>query len=78
MSPAHSHITKDLQILKKKIELDAFSFFSHKLLIAERTAALAFEPAKVSSEYQEQINDFKEQNDELGKDLGEAATKFVR
>ncbi|WP_341787970.1 hypothetical protein [Rickettsia endosymbiont of Cantharis rufa] len=33
-------------------------------------AAIAFEPAKVVSEYQEQINRLKEQNDELAKDLG--------
>jgi len=33
-------------------------------------AAIAFEPAKVVSEYQEQINRLKEQNDELAKALG--------
>lgn len=33
-------------------------------------AALAFEPAKVLSEYQEQINHLQEQNDELAKALG--------
>lgn len=33
-------------------------------------AALAFEPAKVLSEYQEQINNLQEQNDELAKALG--------
>lgn len=33
-------------------------------------AALAFEPAKVLSEYQEQINRLQEQNDELAKALG--------
>lgn len=33
-------------------------------------AALAFEPAKVLSEYQEQISSLKEQNDELAKALG--------
>jgi len=32
--------------------------------------ALAFEPAKVLSEYQEQINHLQEQNDELAKALG--------
>lgn len=33
-------------------------------------AALAFEPAKVLSEYQEQINNLQEQNDDLAKALG--------
>jgi putative transposase len=33
-------------------------------------AALAFEPAKVLSEYQEEVNKLKEQNDELAKALG--------
>ncbi|WP_342225268.1 IS3 family transposase [Rickettsia endosymbiont of Urophora cardui] len=33
-------------------------------------AALAFEPAKVLSEYQAQINHLQEQNDELAKALG--------
>lgn len=38
-------------------------------------AALAFEPAKVLSEYQEQISDLKEQNDELAKALGKATVE---
>lgn len=33
-------------------------------------AAIAFEPAKVVSEYQEQIKELKEQNDALAKVLG--------
>jgi shikimate 5-dehydrogenase len=35
---------------------------------------LAFEPAKVVSEYKEQINKLKDQNDELAKALGIANT----
>lgn len=38
-------------------------------------AALAFEPAKVLSEYQEQINNLKEQNDELAKALGKTTVE---
>lgn len=38
-------------------------------------ATLAFEPAKVLSEYQEQISDLKEQNDELAKALGKATVE---
>lgn len=38
-------------------------------------ASLAFEPAKVLSEYQEQIIDLKEQNDELAKALGKATVE---
>ena len=38
-------------------------------------AALAFEPAKVLSEYQEQINNLKEENDELAKALGKTTVE---
>lgn len=38
-------------------------------------AALAFEPAKVLSEYQEEVNKLKEQNDELAKALGRATVE---
>ena len=38
-------------------------------------AALAFEPAKVVSEYKEQINKLKDQNDELAKALGKATVE---
>jgi len=38
-------------------------------------AVLAFEPAKVLSEYQEQISELKEQNDELAQALGKATVE---
>jgi len=38
-------------------------------------APLAFEPAKAVSEYKEQINTLKEQNDELAKALGKATVE---
>ncbi|WP_341757957.1 IS3 family transposase [Candidatus Tisiphia endosymbiont of Ditula angustiorana] len=38
-------------------------------------APLAFEPAKAVSEYQEQINKLKEQNDELAKALGKTTVE---
>ena len=38
-------------------------------------ASLAFEPAKGASEYKEQINELKNQNDELAKALGKATVE---
>ena len=46
------------------------SKFIHPLCIAN--ASLAFEPAKVLSEYQEELGKLKEQNEELAKTLGKA------
>ena len=38
-------------------------------------ASLAFEPAKAVSEYKDQIDDLKSQNDELAKALGKATVE---
>ena len=50
--------------LSTKYEVTAKSINNWKKQFLEN-AALAFEPAKVVSEYKEQINKLKDQNDEL-------------
>lgn len=52
---------------KYKVSSNSISHWKKQFL---SNAAIAFEPAKVVSEYQEQINRLKEQNDELAKALG--------
>lgn len=58
-----------LSQLSSKYEVSSNSI-SHWKKQFLSNAAIAFEPANVVSEYQEQINKLKEQNDELAKALG--------
>jgi putative transposase len=60
--------------LSTKYEITAKSIHNWKKQFLEN-AALAFEPAKVVSEYKEQINKLKDQNDELAKALGKATVE---
>ena len=60
--------------LSTKYEVTAKSINNWKKQFLEN-AALAFEPAKVVSEYKEQINKLKDQNDELAKALGKATVE---
>ena len=60
--------------LSTKYEVTAKSITNWKKQFLEN-AALAFEPAKVVSEYKEQINKLKDQNDELAKALGKATVE---
>ncbi|WP_341794399.1 IS3 family transposase [Rickettsia endosymbiont of Rhinocyllus conicus] len=67
-----------LELLKEEVTISRLSSkyevssnsISHWKKQFLSNAAIAFEPAKVVSEYQEQINRLKEQNDELAKALG--------
>lgn len=52
---------------KYEVSSNSISYWKKQFL---SNAAIAFEPAKVVSEYQEQIKELKEQNDELAKSLG--------
>ena len=60
--------------LSTKYEVTAKTIQNWKKQFLEN-AALAFEPAKVVSEYKEQINKLKDQNDELAKALGKATVE---
>lgn len=60
--------------LSSKYELTAKSIHNWKKQFLAN-AALAFEPAKVVSEYKEEIGRLKEQNDELAKALGKATVE---
>jgi putative transposase len=51
---------------KYEVSSNSISYWKKQFL---SNAAIAFEPAKVVSEYQEQIKELKEQNDELAKSL---------
>lgn len=67
-----------LELLKEDVTISQLSskyevssnIISHWKKQFLSNAVIAFEPAKVVSEYQEQINRLKEQNDELAKALG--------
>jgi putative transposase len=63
-----------LSQLSSKYEVSSNSI-SHWKKQFLSNAAIAFEPAKVVSEYQEEINKLKEQNDELAKALGKATVE---
>lgn len=52
---------------KYEVSSNSISHWKKQFLL---NAAIAFEPAKIVSEYKEQINRLKEQNDELAKTLG--------
>ena len=60
--------------LSTKYEITAKTIQNWKKQFLEN-APLAFEPAKVVSEYKEQINKLKEQNDELAKALGKTTVE---
>lgn len=60
--------------LSSKHEVHAKSIRNWKTQFVAN-AALVFEPAKVLSEYQEEINKLKEQNDELAKALGKTTVE---
>lgn len=67
-----------LELLKEEVTISQLSSkyevssnsISHWKKQFLSNAAIAFEPAKVVSEYQEQIKELKEQNDALAKALG--------
>lgn len=63
-----------LSQLSSKYEVNAKSIRNWKSQFVAN-AALVFEPSKVLSEYQEQINKLKEQNDELAKALGKTTVE---
>jgi putative transposase len=52
---------------KYEVSSNSISYWKKQFL---SNAAIAFEPAKVVSEYQAEINKLREQNDELAKALG--------
>ncbi|WP_341749878.1 IS3 family transposase [Candidatus Tisiphia endosymbiont of Sialis lutaria] len=58
-----------LSVIASKYEINSKTISNWKKQFISN-AALAFEPAKLVSKYQEQINMLKEQNDELAKTLG--------
>ncbi|WP_342267970.1 transposase [Candidatus Tisiphia endosymbiont of Empis tessellata] len=58
-----------LSVIASKYEINSKTISNWKKQFISNTA-LAFEPAKLVSKYQEQINMLKEQNDELAKTLG--------
>jgi putative transposase len=58
-----------LSVLSSKYEVSGKTIQNWKKQFVAN-AALAFEPAKILSEYQEEVNKLKEQNDELAKALG--------
>lgn len=60
--------------LSSKYELSSKTLHNWKRQFLAN-AALAFEPAKVVSEYKEEIHRLKEQNDELAKALGKATVE---
>lgn len=60
--------------LSSKYELSSKTIHNWKRQFLAN-AALAFEPAKVVSEYKEEIHRLKEQNDELAKALGKATVE---
>ncbi len=60
--------------LSSKYELSSKTIHNWKRRFLAN-AALAFEPAKVVSEYKEEIHRLKEQNDELAKALGKATVE---
>jgi putative transposase len=60
--------------LSTKYEVAAKTIHNWKKQFLEN-AVLAFEPAKVVSEYKEQINKLKDQNDELAKALGKTTVE---
>jgi putative transposase len=60
--------------LSTKYEVTAKSIHNWKKQFLEN-AALAFEPAKIVSEYKEEISKLKDQNDELAKALGKTTVE---
>lgn len=60
--------------LSRKYEVTGKTIQNWKKQFLEN-ASLAFEPAKVVSEYKEQINKLKDQNDELAKALGKTTVE---
>lgn len=63
-----------LSQLSSKYEISSNSISNWKKQFLSN-AAIAFEPAKVVSEYQAQINKLREQNDELAKALGKTTVE---
>lgn len=63
-----------LSVLSSKYEVSGKTIQNWKKQFIAN-AALAFEPAKVLSEYQEEMNKLKEQNDELAKALGKTTVE---
>ena len=62
---------KTLAEISKQYEVTSKTLQNWKKQFLEN-ASLAFEPAKVVSEYKKEIEELKEQNDELAKALGKS------
>ena len=62
---------KTLAEISKQYEITSKTLQNWKKQFLEN-ASLAFEPAKVVSEYKKEIEELKEQNDELAKALGKS------